>query len=67
MFEEFPESVNLEKTYFAKHSLRSEVILKSTWMRDGVCHPQNVPEKVNLEWAEFWLVRNPTHFFFKIF
>ena len=38
-------SVNFKKSYFTKHSLWSEAIVKSTWMR-MVWHPQIVPEKV---------------------
>ena len=42
---EFPESVNLEKSYFTKHSLRSEAILKSAWVRNGATS-QECAEKV---------------------
>ena len=40
---EFPESVNIEKSYFTKNSLRSEAILLACGM---VWYPQDVPEKV---------------------
>ena len=33
---EFPESVNLEKSYFTKHSLQSEAILKSNWIQNTI-------------------------------
>ena len=37
---EFPESVKLEKSYFTKHLLQSEAILKLTWMRNAVAFPE---------------------------
>ena len=32
----FPKSVNLEKLYSTKHSVRWEAILKTIWMPNGV-------------------------------
>ena len=37
---EFPESVNLGKSYFTKHSLWLEAILKSIWLRGGAASPE---------------------------
>ena len=53
---EFPQPVNLEKSYFTKHSLRSEVILKSTWMRNDVTSPEcagkGTANKLSSDWRK---------------
>ena len=53
---EFPESVNLEKSYVTKHSLRSEAILESTWMQNGVasleCACKGTGNEFNSNWCK---------------
>ena len=53
---EFPESVNFQKSYFTKHSLQSEAILKSVWMRNGVASPECArngnENELNSDWCK---------------
>ena len=51
---EFPESVNLEKSYFTEHLLGLEAILKSTWMRNGLTSPESAGKGTGKELSSDW-------------